>query len=275
MRLPESIRELRPHFWFWIIEKIAGAAAIAAALAFVQWFKQHWDIWTIVGIFIASLIVMLWIDRARRTFEKSSLKETTPEPDAEFKSAIEVIDSHHADALEDARSQIEQLMNEVARLNAKLEHREMPKLVLEVEQYAAVEILGEPLHLFGGGIEELAFGTNNHILVRVNLIVRNEHNCETYLDKRKFYLCVYERKSSSSVVPVYGVTYNTNYINNTLLEPIKFAFPIEGWVHFRLEHTTAPNIIRHHFEINVTDGAQQTFSTPEQTFYSIAPPSPV
>lgn len=79
MRLPESLRELRPHLTFWILEKIAGGAVITAGAALFEYFRSHLGIGAIVGLFVLSVTVLGWFDRARSAgiAQAVSLKQIT------------------------------------------------------------------------------------------------------------------------------------------------------------------------------------------------------
>jgi hypothetical protein len=81
MRVPESIRELRSHFVFWVLEKLAGAAVIAAILAAFQWVRQHVDIVTIAVVFLGSLLTLMFLDRLKgRVSAPSALSQPEAPP---------------------------------------------------------------------------------------------------------------------------------------------------------------------------------------------------
>jgi hypothetical protein len=62
----EFMRELRPHFVFWLLEKAMGAVVITAILAAVQSAEHHLDAATIGVVFLAALLTLVWIDRKKR-----------------------------------------------------------------------------------------------------------------------------------------------------------------------------------------------------------------
>jgi hypothetical protein len=65
MELPESIRELRPHFLFWLLEKLLGGAVIAAILSALEYARSHLDFASICVVFIGSVVVLIWLDRKK------------------------------------------------------------------------------------------------------------------------------------------------------------------------------------------------------------------
>jgi hypothetical protein len=64
-KLPESVKELRPHFTFKGIEllwEFGRAAIVAAVVASWQWLCHHWDIVTIGIAFCVPFVLLVWRD---------------------------------------------------------------------------------------------------------------------------------------------------------------------------------------------------------------------
>ncbi|MGB9458271.1 MAG: hypothetical protein WCB12_19645 [Bryobacteraceae bacterium] len=66
MPTPEPIRELRPHFNFWLLEKVLGGAVTATALVAVEYVRGHIDFVAILAVLAASIVGLIWIDRKNR-----------------------------------------------------------------------------------------------------------------------------------------------------------------------------------------------------------------
>jgi len=82
-KLPEPIRELRPHATWKGVELLfdVGRAAIMAALiALRQWFIHHWDILTIVIAFVVPLALLVWRDISHRHRGSDSLPQANAVP---------------------------------------------------------------------------------------------------------------------------------------------------------------------------------------------------
>jgi hypothetical protein len=73
MALPEFVRELRPHFSFWLLEKALGAIVIAALLAAVEYAQHHVDAVAIVVVFVSALVALVWIDRKKQVFNQPTV----------------------------------------------------------------------------------------------------------------------------------------------------------------------------------------------------------
>jgi hypothetical protein len=85
-RMPETVKELRPHIiWDAIkgiggrVSEIGGAGVITASVALAQRLMHRWDILVIVVTFIASFVIMLIGKRGRKGRE-SYQEDSLPRP---------------------------------------------------------------------------------------------------------------------------------------------------------------------------------------------------